>query len=126
MRKSRDNINWKYYSRVVGLDNPTTGLMDNTIVSSKIADAIAAFSKQIHETASNISPPVSLTLIISLQFQESERKAHQDIARSVADALQARNERDNANRLLHEAQIETLQWKQEVVSLKGAVRCLLS
>ncbi|KAK7469401.1 hypothetical protein VKT23_003875 [Stygiomarasmius scandens] len=79
--------------------------MENAHLSSQIADSFAQFSKEIHRT-----------------LEEAERKAQQDIARSVADALEARNERDNSNRLLHEAQMEIQQWKQEVVSLNAQLK----
>ncbi|THV03846.1 hypothetical protein K435DRAFT_239645 [Dendrothele bispora CBS 962.96] len=79
--------------------------MENVHLSSQIAESFANFSKEIHKT-----------------FEEAERKARQDIARSVADALEARNERDNANRLLHEAQMETQQWKQEVMSSNAQLK----
>ncbi|KAF5345559.1 hypothetical protein D9758_011988 [Tetrapyrgos nigripes] len=75
------------------------------LLSSRIADFLASFSMDVCKA-----------------FEEAELKAQQDIARSLADALEARNERDNANRMLHEAQMETQQWKQEVVSLKGVLK----
>lgn len=47
------------------------------------------------------------------------------MARAVAEALEARNERDNAVEAQHKSQLEGQAWKQEVINYKASVRILL-
>ncbi|KAK7056917.1 hypothetical protein VNI00_002635 [Paramarasmius palmivorus] len=71
----------------------------------------------------------SIGAIIHRALTDMEQRCKADVARADADALQARNERDqarldrdNAVKLLHEAQLKTQEWKQEVSVLKAELR----
>ena len=44
------------------------------------------------------------------------------MARAVADAQEARNQRDNALEAQHTLQLEEQAWKQEVMTYKASVR----
>ncbi|KIM43118.1 hypothetical protein M413DRAFT_9890 [Hebeloma cylindrosporum] len=72
--------------------------------SAMLADSLSDFSKAAYQA-----------------FTAVESQSRQEVARALADAREAKLERDKAVRDLHAFQLEAQSWKQEVVASKASL-----
>lgn len=79
--------------------------MANASPSVLLADSLASLSKSALHA-----------------FAQVENQARSEVARVVADAQEARNERDKALDAQHKYQLEGQAWKQEVMNYKASLK----
>ncbi|KAF9568793.1 hypothetical protein CPC08DRAFT_702388 [Agrocybe pediades] len=72
--------------------------------SAMLAESLSEFSKSAYKA-----------------FSEVESQSRMEVARAMAEAREARVDRDKAYKDLHTAQMESQSWKQEVITTKAAL-----
>ncbi|KAF6757372.1 hypothetical protein DFP72DRAFT_1044263 [Ephemerocybe angulata] len=82
-----------------------SGLMSSSSSSAILSDALSVLSKTTHQIIADV-----------------EARARTEVARAVAEANEARHQRDKALKDLHAAQIEAEAARREGVASKAAVR----
>ncbi|KAJ8080456.1 hypothetical protein PM082_017289 [Marasmius tenuissimus] len=80
--------------------------------TAHIADSISSLNKTVLSAFSDMEA----------KYQESLAKLGSETTQARNETRDARAERDNAVKRLHEAHLESLEWKHEIASLKASLK----